>query len=128
MLREDNSAMEMGVHRKLSRATEEAMNFQGNTIDLDNVSNTEELGLVLLLVLMTVKPNGMNLNVLSSTYILWKTSAANKDGNTYGTHTELHNQQLALCPLSDSKMNISQLFTEVAYFLVCTSFTRHKRC
>lgn len=74
MLREDNSAMEMGVHRELSRATGEAMNFQGNTIDLDNVSNTEEVGLLLLLVLMTVKPNGMNLIGLSSTHILWETS------------------------------------------------------
>lgn len=75
MLREDNSAMEMGVHKELLQATGEAMNFQGNTIDLDNVSNTEELGLILLLVLMTVKPNGMNLNGLSSTHILWEISA-----------------------------------------------------
>lgn len=60
---------------QLLRATGEAMNFQGNTIDLDNVSNTEELGLILLLVLMTVKPNGMNLNGLSSTHILWEISA-----------------------------------------------------
>lgn len=52
----------------------------------------------------------------------------NKDVNTYGTHTKLHNQQLALCPLSVSKLNISQLFTELGYFPVSTSFTRHKRC
>lgn len=74
MLREDNSAMEMGVHRELSRATGEAMNFQGNTSDLDNVSNTEEVCLLLLLVLMTVKPSEMNLIGLSSTHILWETS------------------------------------------------------
>lgn len=74
MLREDNSAMEMGVHRELSRATGEAMNFQGNTSDLDNVSNTEEVCFLLLLVLMTVKPSGMNLIGLSSTHILWETS------------------------------------------------------
>lgn len=74
-LREDNSAMEMGQLRELSRATGEAMNFQGNTIDLDSVHNTEEFGLILLLLLMTVKPNGMNLNGLSSTHILWETSA-----------------------------------------------------
>lgn len=66
--------MEMGVHKELSWATGEAMNFQGNTIDLDNVSNTEEVGLILLLVLTTVKPNGMNLNGLSSTHIPWETS------------------------------------------------------
>ncbi|KAF4798991.1 hypothetical protein TURU_058879 [Turdus rufiventris] len=74
-LRDDNNAMEIGVDRELSRATGEAMNFQGNTVHLDNVSNSEELDLILLLVLMTVKPNGMNLNGLSSTHILWETSA-----------------------------------------------------
>lgn len=75
LLKEDDNAMEMGVHKELSRATGEAMNFQGNTIDLDNVSNTEEVGLLLPLVLMSVKPNGMNLNGLSSTHILRETSA-----------------------------------------------------
>lgn len=75
ILREDNSAMEMGVHRELSRATGEAMIFQRNTTDLDNVSNTEELGLILFLVFMPVKPKGMNLNSLSSTHIPWEISA-----------------------------------------------------
>lgn len=34
-LREDNCTMEMGLHTELSRATGEAMNFQGNTTDLE---------------------------------------------------------------------------------------------
>lgn len=129
ILREDNCAMEMGLHTELSRATGEAMNFQGNTTDLEIFQMLKNLALYYFFYWWLWSQMGWIWMACPAHTFFRRLQLWNKDGNTYATDTKLHNQQLALlCPLNDSKLNVSQFFTEVGYFLVSTSFIRHERC
>lgn len=107
--------------------------MKNNLPHVDNVQNAEEFGFILVILLtITIKPNGLNLTSLSSMHILEDFSCEIRMLIPIVHTQELHTHQGPSSVLSDLKLNINQTFIEVGCYLDCkmrdvTYFVRWER-